>query len=113
MQQRQVRVDPALWPGRQSPKVADFGHAEQQANDRSASQHDQHAAKRCRENLLRLRTERDTNTQLAQPLADRIGGEAEGAGDREQESKSTKNTEGHGGYLDWKESQCKLVVPGA
>ena len=37
-----------------------------------------------------VRTERDTNTQLAQPLADRIGGQAEGAGDREQQSKSAK-----------------------
>jgi hypothetical protein len=46
-----------------------------------------------------VRTERDTNTQLAQPLADRIGGQAEGAGDREQQSKSAEEAEGDGSHL--------------
>src|SRR4029077_10869496 len=74
---------------------------------------DQHTTERGRENLLRLRTERDTNAQLAKPLAAGIRGEAEGAGDREQESKSAKDAESDGSYLDWKETQCKLSVPGA
>ena len=80
------------------------------ANHRTAPEHNQHATQRCRKNLLRLRTERDTNTQLAQPLADRIRGQAEGAGDREQESKSAKEAEGDGSHLQWKETQSKLAA---
>ena len=77
------------------------------------AEQDQHAAQRGRENLLRLRAERDADTQLAQPLADRVGGQAEGAGDREQQPKSAKEAERDGSHLGWKETQCKLAVPGA
>jgi hypothetical protein len=64
------------WPARR--------HAEQQAHCRTAGKQNQHTTKRGRENLLQLGTERDADAELAQPLADGIGGEAEGAGDREQ-----------------------------
>src|SRR6267378_2109832 len=100
-------MDPARRPGRQSPKAAGLRPR------RAAGKQRQHAAECGRENLLRLSTERDANTQLAQPLADRIGGETKGAGDREQESESAKEAEGDGSHLDWKETQGKLGVPGA
>src|SRR5271169_4703377 len=41
------------------------GDTEQHPDDGPAGQQDQHTTKRGRENLLRLRTERDPNAQLA------------------------------------------------
>jgi hypothetical protein len=80
-------------------KQAACGHPKQEADNRTARKQDEHAAERGRKNLLGLRTERDANTQLAQPLADRIGGQAEGAGDREEESKSAEAAEGTSAVL--------------
>ena len=72
-----------------------------------AGEQDQHASERGGENLLRLRTQRDANTQLAQPLADRVRGQAEGAGNREQESKSAKQAKGDGSHLGGKETHSQ------
>jgi hypothetical protein len=59
-----------------------------------------------------LRPERHTNAQLAQPLADGVRGEAEGAGDREQQSERSEEAEGDCSHLGHKECQSKLVAPG-
>jgi hypothetical protein len=53
-------------------------HAQHQVNPRAAGEQDQHTAERCGENLLCLGAERNPNTQLLQPPADRIGSQAEG-----------------------------------
>jgi hypothetical protein len=113
MPQRQAQLDPVPRLGRRWLRVTGSPPRPAQCYHGAAPQQDQHTAERCRENLLRLRTERDTNIQLAHPPAERIGGEAEGAGDGEQEPKSAKEAEGDGSHLGWKEVQCKLAVPGA
>jgi hypothetical protein len=68
-----------------------------------AREQHQHTAERRPGNLLRLRPERDTNTQLAQPLANRIGGQTKGARDRKQQPKSANDGEGGRRHLGSKE----------
>ena len=53
------------------------GDPEQHTDHAPAGQQYHHAAECGRKNLFRLRTQRDANAQLAQPLAHSVGGEAE------------------------------------
>ena len=68
---------------------------------------------RSRENLLRLRSEGDTDAELTQPLADGVRRKTECPGDREQESEGAEDAERDGRHLRWKERQSKLAGPGA
>ncbi len=92
-------------------KYSARGDTEQHPNDGPARKQDEHTAERGREDLLRLRAERDTNAEFAQPLADGVRGETEGAGDREQQGKSAKQAEGDRCHLGHKERHSKLVAP--
>jgi hypothetical protein len=66
------------------------GDAQHQTDQGTGAKQDEHTAKGGGKDLARRGAEGDADTQLAQALADGIGGESEGAGDGEQEPKSAR-----------------------
>ena len=62
--------------------------------------------------MLGLSAEGDADAEFAEALADGVGGEAEGAGDGEEEAEGAEDAEGDGGDLGGKEAERELGVPG-